>query len=161
MRNWVLYCVVVGSGLLAGCDSTRVFEKNENLPDRIWRVDDVKTFDFEITDTLSAYNLYYNVRNARNYPYSRIFVTYTLGDTLGNVADTRLVYDQLFSQKTGKPLGQSGIGDAYFNSFPFLENFTFAAPGVYRVTLQQYNRMDELPEVLAVGLRVERATQLE
>jgi gliding motility-associated lipoprotein GldH len=142
---------------MSACDPARVYEKNIDLPGKVWAVDQPLTFDFQIDEADVPYHLYYNVRHSRSYPYSRIFVTYYLGDTLGQISQSKLVYDQLFHPKSGRPLGESSVGDAYFNQFLFLENYTFAAPGTYRVTLEQFNRLDELPEVLSIGLRVEKA----
>lgn len=143
--------------LSAACDSQRVFEENTDFPDRYWRVDDQPAFDFEITDTAATYNLYGNVRNSLEYPFSRIFVNYSLVDSTGKSLSRKMVSEFLFHEKTGAPFGESGLGDIYYHRIPLETNFRFPAPGVYTATFEQYMRRDTLEGVLAVGLRVERA----
>ena len=60
----------------------------------------------------------------------------------------------LFDSKTGEPLGD-GMGDIFDHRFTVLEDFHFDNPGVYRFKVRQYMRMDLLPEIMTVGLRVD------
>ena len=62
----------------------------------------------------------------------------------------------LFDAKTGKPLGKSGIGDLYDHRFILLNNYKFKNKGKYRIVFEQFMRMDTLPGIMAVGLRVEK-----
>ncbi len=141
--------------LLAGCDSNRVFEEYTEFSDRTWKINNPVSFEFEIRDTSKKYNLYYNVRNSLDYPYARLFVQYALRDSSGTELSKKLVSNFLFDQKTGRPLGRSGLGDVYDNQFILLENQEFKSPGIYKIQLEQFNRQDSLRGILAVGLRVE------
>lgn len=141
--------------MLAGCDESRVYEKNVDFDQRAWMVQEKPVFDFEISDTTHAYSLYCNVRNSVSYPYSRIFVSYSLQDSVGTELSKQLVSSFLFDQKTGEPLGSSGLGDIYDHQLPLLTNYTFQKPGKYTISFEQFMRTDTLQGVLAVGLRVE------
>lgn len=143
--------------ILAGCDSNRVFEDYTEFSDRIWKINNPASFEFEIKDTAKKYNLYYNVRNSLDYPYARFFVQYTLLDSSSTEISKKLVSNFLFDQKTGRPLGRSGLGDVYDNQFILLENQKFKSQGIYKIQLEQFNRQDSLRGILAVGLRVEMA----
>jgi gliding motility-associated lipoprotein GldH len=147
--------LIVLATFLSGCDTSRVFEDNKDFTKRSWTVSDTVAFEFTITDA-ARYNVLYNIRNSLDYPYSRIFVTYTLKDSTHRVLATKLVGNYLFDVKTGEPQGNSGLGDIYDNRFSLLENQELAA-GKYFVTLQQYMRTDTLDGVLAAGIRVEKA----
>ena len=142
------------AALLSGCDTSRVFEDNKDFNRRAWSVSDTVAFEFSITDPV-PYNLLCNVRNSLDYPYSRIFVNYTLEDSTHNVLATKLVVNYLFDVKTGEPKGNSGLGDIYDHRFSLLENRQLS-PGKYFVRLQQYMRTDTLHGVLAAGVRVEK-----
>src|SRR5688572_18845712 len=110
MRLAVLLMIV----FLAGCsDDTRVFEKNYDFDDRYWLVSTKPEFDFSVQDGAQAYSLYCNIRTSVSYPYSRIFVTYSLKDSTGAELKKEMINDFLFDQKTGEPLGVSGLGDIY------------------------------------------------
>ena len=154
MRSAVLLIVV--AVLLWSCDTSRVFEDNKDFSKRAWASSDTVAFEFNITDPAVHYNLLCNVRNSLDYPYSRIFVTYTLEDSMHRVLTTKLVGTYLFDAKTGEPHGNSGLGDIYDHRFSLLENQEFAA-GKYFVKLEQYMRTDTLQGVLAAGVRVEKA----
>jgi gliding motility-associated lipoprotein GldH len=144
-------------GLLVwGCDRERVYEKNYDFQERYWPVSDQPAFDFEVKDTVQTYNLYCNVRNAVEYPYSRIFVSYALQDST-NVLKKEMVSHFLFDEKTGKPLGDSGLGDIYDQQIPLLKNYSFKKAGTYKIQFAQFMRTDTLQGILAVGLRVEVA----
>ncbi len=140
---------------LAGCDSNRVFEDYKEFDDRAWKATDPVMFEFQIQDASKNYNLYYNVRNSLEYPYARIFVQYSLSDSIGTELTKKLTSNYLFDQKTGRPLGRSGLGDVLDNQFLLLSNQSFKTEGTYRFRLDQFNRQDTLKGVLAVGLRVE------
>ncbi len=153
----LLFFLAIVSWFLISCDSNRIYEYNRDFKDRTWKTSDTTVFDFYIRDTGKRYNLYYNVRNSIDYPYARLFVNYALTDSLSNPIDKKLVSQDLFDQKTGRPNGDSGLGDIYDHQFLLLKNFEFKYYGKYLVNLQQYMRQDTLPGILAVGIRVEEA----
>lgn len=142
---------------LYGCDESRVYEKNRDFENRSWLVNDSAEFEFEIRDTISRYNLYCNVRNSLNYPYSRLFITYSLLDSSGQEFQKKLAEAFLFDRTTGKPFGSSGLGDIYDQRIPLLTKFQFPHSGKYKVRFEQEMRKDTIEGILAVGLRVERA----
>lgn len=141
--------------LLSSCDPDRLFEQNVALEKRYWRVDEPLSFDFKIEDTSKPYSIYYNVRNSIDYPFARLFIQYTLSDSTGQQLDKKLNSQYLFDQKTGKPLGQSGIGDVFDHQFMLIDKQVFNYPGKYKLTIEQFNRQDTLRGILAVGARVE------
>lgn len=148
--------LLLGIMTLTSCDENRVYEKNEDLPQRQWMVTQRPEFEFLITNTDVRYNLYCNVRNEISYPYSRLFYTYYLRDSTGAELRTALNSHFLFDKKTGEPFGRSGLGDIYDHQFLLLENFEFRKPGKYAVQFEQFMRKDTLQGILSVGLRVER-----
>lgn len=147
--------IIFLSCLLFSCDSDRLFEQNINLEERYWRVDEPMIFEFNIEDSSKPYNIYYNVRNSLDYPYARLFIQYTLSDSAGLLLNKKLNSQFLFDQKTGKPLGQSSIGDVFDHQFLLMEKQAFNYPGKYKLKIEQYNRQDTLQGILAVGARVE------
>lgn len=151
----VFVLMVIG---LFGCDQSRVYEQQVDF-EKAWMVSDQPQFDFEIKDYTQRYNIYFTVRNSLDFPFSRIFVSYALKDSLGMELNKDLVSGYLFDQKTGSPFGRSGLGDLYDHRFPLLTNYQFERPGVYSISLEQFNRRDTLQGVLAAGVRVERVVK--
>lgn len=149
------FCLLVF--LFFSCsDPLRVYEKNVDFNNKIWVVDDIPVFEFEISEPRRTYNLYYNVRNSVSYPYHNLYVKYSLEDTLGNVISSKLQNMDLFDPVTGKPHGE-GLGDIFDHRVLAVTAEEFKNPGTYRFKLQQFMRQDTLPMILSVGLRVEYA----
>src|ERR1044071_2739469 len=128
-----LLVVIILFVILIGCDSNRVFEDNKDFSKKAWAVSDTVAFEFQIPNE-GLFNVQCDIRNTLDYPYSRIFVNYTLEDSTQKVLTTKLVANYLFDVKTGEPGGDSGIGDIYDHRFT-LESRKFAA-GKYFVKLQ-------------------------
>jgi gliding motility-associated lipoprotein GldH len=63
----------------------------------------------------------------------------------------------LFDEKTGKPNGNSGLGDIYDQQFLLLKDYAFTQPGDYTIQFEQFMRTDSLQGVLAIGVRVEKS----
>lgn len=141
--------------LFACSDPLRVYEKNIDFSKKIWLVDSIAQFEFEITESNLTYNLYYNVRNSISYPYHNLYVRHTLEDSLGVVLASALQNMNLFDPLTGAPLGD-GLGDIFDHRILAISNHRFPENGLYRFKVQQFMRQDSLPLILSVGLRVEK-----
>jgi len=152
IRTILLMLVLV---IADACDPSRVYEDHHEFKKRTWVLSDEPTFAFEVKDSAQFYNLYYNIRNSLDYPYSRIFVSCALYDSAGNELQRKLLQHELFDP-AGRPLGESGLGDLYDHQFPILGDYRFTTRGHYSVRFTQFMRQDTLPGVLAIGLRVER-----
>jgi len=155
----IFLSIVAISMACCGCDSRRVFEDNIEFRDRTWKIAESVQFEFQIADTTRKYNLLMNIRNSLDYPYARIFVNYDLQSRDSTSMNKKMVAEYLFDQKTGKPFGTSGIGDIYDHQFPILKNYSFGKAGAYKIRLNQFMRMDTIPGILAVGVRVEKAEE--
>ncbi|MEM9338667.1 MAG: gliding motility lipoprotein GldH [Bacteroidota bacterium] len=137
-----------------GCDTTRIYEDYVNLPEAFWHVDSVKTFTFQIDDSLGSYDLKATFRNASSYPFYNLYYQYALTDSLDSVIVQELKEVEFFDPKTGRPNG-SGLGDLFDHSILLEEDFNFPANGEFSIKLRQFMRMDTLPFILSVGARVE------
>jgi gliding motility-associated lipoprotein GldH len=141
---------------LAGCDKSRVYETDRDFADRSWKAKDSIKFEFEVGDSTQQYNLYYRIRNSNDYPYSRLFVRYSLAHLGKTEIMPTLVSNYLFDQKTGVPLGSSGIGDTFDHQFLLKGKMKFNHQGKHSLMLEQFMRLDTLSGIEAVGLRVEK-----
>jgi len=142
---------------ISACDSSRVFETYTDFDEQQWMATEQPMYSFEITDTVK-HNLYCQLRNSSSFPYSRFFVSYTLKDSTGSVLKKELLSTYLFDAKTGKPLGNSGLGDIYSHQIDILKNHSLPI-GKYQLSFEQFMRKDTLEGILSVGLRVERAME--
>ncbi len=149
----VLFILLVLLGNLAACGNSSTYEGYKNFENKQWKADATAVFNFEITEDTKPYQISYSIRNTVGYPYYNLYLDYTLADATGKVISTQRVDKNLLNPKTGEPYGK-GIGDLYDHEFIALENFKFPKKGGYTFTLKQAMRLDPLPEIVAVGMRV-------
>lgn len=153
-RTFVFTLVVLGT--LAGCLPAPYFQKQEAIPQYAWNYNFKPVFSFEITDTIPDYQPYFIIRHTQAYPYNNVWVwvsVKTPGDTV--VKKTRV--NIVLAEASGKWLGR-GMGEIYEQRLPIdLSSVTnFHSAGTYEVSLEQNMRINPLPDVLNVGLRIEK-----
>lgn len=141
---------------LTRCDEQRLYDQNVNFDEKVWVVDSMPVFRFQIENPDQPYNIYWNVRNTVAYPFRNLYITYYLEDTLGHTIVKDLQNMELFEPKTGEPFGD-GLGDIFTHQIMAFPNYQFDSAGTYQIRLQQYMRRDSLPEILSIGVRIETA----
>ncbi|MFL5764805.1 MAG: gliding motility lipoprotein GldH [Bacteroidia bacterium] len=140
--------------VLSSCDSKRIFEQNQPMPESGWDVTNVVKYDVNITDPATPANFYINVRQADGYPYDNIFMF--IKTVFPNGKQSNDTLDCQLADEKGKWLG-SGAGDIYDNQIPFKRNVRFPMPGTYHFEIQQGMRTENVPLIMDVGLRIEKA----
>ena len=141
------------ASLLTACDPSRVFEQNIDFPNYSWDVQQKPAFTFAIQDTTASYDVFFNVRYASAYGFYNLYMKHTLVGPVGPAGPALLHQMLLMDPKTGEPKG-NGTGDIYDLQVLALPNRHFAKAGSYTLTLEQYMRQDQLPGLMAVGVRV-------
>jgi gliding motility-associated lipoprotein GldH len=138
--------------IAAACDSRRVYEDYEAVDENGWMPRDQKHFEVMIRDTLKLYNLYINVRNTSDYPYSNLFLfVHTRFPDGKQFTDT--VECQL-ADPSGKWLGK-GPGKIKDNQFTFRKGINFPHGGRYTFSIEQAMRENYLKGIHDIGLRIE------
>ena len=135
------------------CKQTELYERLEPIPGGEWKSSYQPTFTFNITDTLSAYNVFVTVRHTNTYDYNNLW----LESSLQLPADTLLT--QKLDLKLAKSDGWEGTGmdDIYEVRLPVTERpQRFPSTGPVTFTLKQIMRQDPLPGILQVGIRIEK-----
>lgn len=156
MKNRLGLVWLIGIALLTGCDKNTVYSEYEDIEDGKWYVNHAPAFTFRIEDASQPYNVYYNLRNALSYPYYNLYLTRYLSDSSGRVIESRLDELLLMDPKTGEPQGD-GLGDIFDHKVLIKQNFRFPKPGQYTIRIKQYMRQNPLPDVLSVGISVEKS----
>ena len=144
---------ILGFTFFSSCEQSRVFDKNVSIPKQGWFYDEAKMFEVEILDTTKAYNLYVNIRHTDAYPYNNLWLTLktTLPD--GTVQENKLNVE--LSQSTGEWTGNCVDGICY-NSVLIQHNFALPQKGKYIFSLEQDMRLNPIPHILDIGIRVEK-----
>ncbi len=140
--------------LLAACGSGSIVQDKFALKDGEWKINQVYSSKFVVTDTIKPYNFYLNVRNGGDYPYSNlhIFVTTTFPNGKKAV-DT---VECPLADKSGRWIGK-GLGDLIDNRIMYHAHRTFPMKGEYKISLQHAMRDTIVPAILNLGISVEQA----
>lgn len=152
MRNLTIAAILLVS--TCSCDPDRIYEKNIRIPDGIWNVDHAVSFELMVEDTISSCNLYINIRNTSMYPYSNLHLRIRTTAPSGDSVEER--FEVVLADEKGKWQG-SGLGDIWDIQKLYKQNVRFAQKGKYLIEYRQDMRPDNLPFIMDVGLRVEKA----
>ena len=140
--------------LITACTKVDVFEKNVTIPNHEWSSAFKPEIVFEITDTLSAYNIFAVVRHSDAYRYKNIWLnvyTQAPGDTINKQQlDLQLATDD-------KGWLGSGMDDIYEHRILITGKPVTLRVGTYRFRLENIMREDPLEHIFNVGIRVEKA----
>lgn len=156
MKNQIsiFVCLALVATVLISCDRNRVYEEYTEIPDNIWNNKNKVKFEFEITDTASLHNVYVSIRHASHYQYNNLWVFIKSSAPNGKTDIDTL--ECILADKTGKWAGD-GLGDIWDIQIPWKMNVRFPVSGKYIVEYEQAMRVDDLPGIMDMGLRIEKA----
>ena len=153
-RGYIFILITVISCWLTACTQLDVFEKNKTIPQSSWVTTLQPGFDFIIKDIKAQYNIYIVLRHTDAYRYNNIWLnigTQSPGDT------TRF---QKFDLQFGTDAtGWEGTGmDDIWEVRKLITNgpVIFNKAGNYHFSVAHIMRENPLPNILSVGLRVEK-----
>ncbi len=146
--------------LLFSCNSNMVFDQYKAIENHQWHSENDINFIVSNLDTISARNVFINIRNNKKYEFSSLFLIAKMEFPSGyKVVDT-LEYEMTDSY--GKWLG-SGFTDIKENKLFYKENVVFSERGDYKFNVQQVTRSvhdieGKLPlnGITDVGLYIEK-----
>jgi gliding motility-associated lipoprotein GldH len=152
LRNAML--ALLGLCWLNACTTIDVFEKQQRFGSQQWSSKEPTVFRFNISDTSSSYNIFFVLRHTDAYAYQNIWVKAKLqrkGDS------------SAIDQKVNIPLANTdkwngtGMDDIFEMRHQLNSQPVALRAGEYVLQIDQLMRIDPLPEILSVGLRVEKA----
>ena len=153
MKHFLVVAFSLCCLLTLSCDKQRIIDENKSLDDNSWDIKTKLDFKVNITDVSASYNMYINIRNAGWYPFSNIFLF--INTTLPDSSLARDTAECTLADKDGRWLGD-GLGDIWDNRILFKKNFKFKMTGEYHFELEQGMRVNPLPGIADVGIRIEK-----
>jgi gliding motility-associated lipoprotein GldH len=155
-RSWILVAFLL---LFAACNGNLIFTEFQANSGGTWSQDDVKEFIFTQEDTISRFNLFINIRNDNQYPFSNLFVITDLNFPDGTVVRDTLEYEMALP--SGEWLGK-GYGSLKENKLWYKENIVFPLKGVYTLKVAHAMRQNgtvegvtDLEGIPDVGFQIE------
>ena len=154
MKNvFLIYCLLFTAIFFSACEKSRVFDKNISLEKEGWFYGEKQNFEVSILDTNTTYNLYINVRHTDEYPYNNLWVNMTTVFPDSTVQENKV--SVVLSESNGEWIGTCVDGICY-NSVLVQSNFLLNQKGKYTISLEQDMRMNPLPFVLSIGVKLEK-----
>ena len=143
---------------LFSCDKKRVFDEYKNVGNA-WHKDSIVTFDLPQLDAKKKYNLFVNVRNNDDYPYSNLFLIVSLEQPNRQVKVDTLEY--LMTNPDGTLLGE-GFSDVKESKLFYKDGESFTQKGVYKIHIRHAVRqtgkvdgVERLKGISDIGFRIE------
>ena len=140
--------------ILWGCQESSLYQKVVFFPEHTWSYDNRPSFDFKISDTLARYRVFFVIRHTDAYEYNNIWVQVSSklpGDSIRRSDRFNL---PLANEKGWLGTGMDDIFDHRILLYP--QPVSFKKPGNYNIEIKQDMRIDPLPHVMNIGLRLEK-----
>lgn len=150
--------VIAAATAFFSCDSTRVFDSYQEVPESAWHKDSLFTFSIPVTDTIRNHNLFIQIRNETSYKYSNLWLFIEIIQPGGEIM--RDTFEIVLADPSGRWLGK-GIGGLKTLQSVYRRNTYFPVPGDYNISLQHGMRDEILTGIHDVGIRVEKVTGRE
>lgn len=145
---------------LLSCNSNAIFDQYIPIKNHQWHSENEIEFIVNNMDTISANNVFINIRNNKNYEFSSLFLIAKLELPNGYKVIDTLEYEM--TDASGNWLG-SGFTDLKENKLFYKENVVFSEVGTYKFNIRHATRgindiqgKKPLEGIVDVGLRIEK-----
>lgn len=147
--------LIFSSLILGSCSSIDAFEKNAEIPKHEWAYSYQPEVEFDITDTVSHYNVFVTLRHTDAYAYKNIWLFLSTRQP-GDSTFQKERFELTLQDHEGKWIG-TGMSDIWEVRYPLFNNIRFTKKGIYTIRLQQTMRDNPLLHVMNAGIRIEKA----
>lgn len=117
-----------------------------------WQKTDAKTFEFEITEDATLYNLVFKFSHVFDYQFATVPINFSIENPAGKKEN--LSVDLAIKDSSGKELAECA-GDVCDLKYQIKEK-TKLQKGKYKVTVSHSFEGPYLPNVIGIGLDVEK-----
>jgi len=154
MKNKLKIGILFSFFWLAACSNRNIvveqtvkFEKNN------WSATKPATFEFEVEDTVSYFNLFIKTKNTNNYPNSNIwFFTHLKSPQDYSITDT---LEYILCDAKGQWYGEKSHGEYEIWNL-YKQNVKFRQKGKYLLTVTQGMRVQDLRGIESVSLIIQK-----
>ena len=144
--------VLITFTLLISCAGNRIYDQYITIPEHVWNNGNILHFNVNISDTSDAYNIYINVRNLNQYPYSNLYLFVTAYSPDNNTE--RDTVEIMLADDMGNWLGK-GAASIFTRVYPYKTDIRFPEQGIYKFDIEQAMRVENLRYISDIGLRIE------
>lgn len=136
------------------CDSDLVISENKAIIGA-WDKNEPIHFSFEITDTLTRYDFYINIRHSEAYAYRNIYFFVSTEFPNGNIS--RDTIECMLADLRGRWYG-NGYGNIKEDKILIRRNLQFQNRGIYKIDFIQAMREDKLQGLSDIGILIDKSS---
>ena len=153
MKQLIFFSII--AVCFSACDTIDIYEQSKAFPTHAWSNKEKLTFNFNITDTTSLYNIFAVIRHEDAYHFNNIWLDVT------TITPDKNVTDQKVNLLLGNNNGWLGtnMDDIVEHRVLLTKHPVKLKPGQYSFSIQQIMREEPLQSMLNAGIRVEKAVQ--
>ena len=146
-------CIVCS---LCGCLPSPYYQKEETVPGNAWSYNFKPVFSIDITDTQTVYQPYFLIQHTQAYAYNNLWIWLYIKTPGDSIVKKQRINVPL-AEANGKWMGR-GMGEIFEQRMPLNlgDSIKFNRKGTYTISMEQNMRINPLPEILHVGLRLEK-----
>lgn len=138
---------------LVSCHNNMIYRENKHINATGWSPADSIYFRFQITDTVTPLDFYFNVRNTTDYTYQNLYFFITTVYPDG--AYSRDTAECILAGIDGKWLGK-GMWKTRDSKFLFKKQLRLRKAGEYTLIVNQAMREELLRGIADIGLIIEQ-----
>ncbi|MCM5662189.1 gliding motility lipoprotein GldH [Galbibacter mesophilus] len=155
-KSVVLFFIAI---LLLACNNGTVYGEYQSVKGS-WEMDEIIDFSFQAPDSLNSYNIFLNLRNDNDYPFSNLFLIVNLDFPDGKTVSDTLEYEM--AKPNGEWLGK-GFSSVKENKLLYKEKVVFPNMGDYHIAVEhamrkngEINGVSSLKGITDVGISIEK-----
>ncbi len=139
--------------LFTACNKDLIFEKTAKIPDSSWSYDNPLPFEFEVEDTTKAYQILLEVEHAGDFGFQNCYVQITT--KFPNGEEKKQPVSLELAAQSGIWTGKCSGNDCSIE-IPLQGKAKFKQPGKHSITVEQFMRVNPLPGIKAISLKVKQ-----
>lgn len=133
----------------SSCGKQAFFDDSVEIPNHSWKQSDMIQFKVDVSDTVSKYDFFVNIRHTKSYAYSNLYVFFhTIAPDGRKQTDT---IEFPMADPEGNYVGDVS-GGLVMNRIIIKKDVRFPKSGNYTFVIEQAMRDEELAEITDVGL---------
>lgn len=140
--------MIIAMVLFCSCGPKIVFEEKKDVP-QPWKYSDTLSFEYEVKDTSTAYDLTLKVSHSGDFSYENLYVRATtiFPDKKSTSSSLSLELTKEDGSWEGSCSGNTCTAELIMSQAAY-----FRTAGKYTLKLEQFSRQDSLPGIIAVTL---------
>ena len=135
------------------CTTVGLYERTAIMPKQQWQSTFHPTFTFTIQDTNSLYHIYITIRHTDMYAYNNIWIN--VGTASPNDSIKYQALNLILANNTTGWFG-TGMDDIFEHRVRITKTPMLLKKGLYTFVLAPLMRVDPLPHILNIGIRLEK-----